>query len=145
MRATGEYVRRRAQLALFPAILLGAAWIAGASSMALQPPQTAGAPGETHALWVLRTSLLAPESIAALVRSAHDHGFNTLLVQVRGRGDAYYRNAIEPLPVDLLRQPDSFDPLAAVLAAAHAAGIRVHAWINVNLVSSAVDLPSARE
>ena len=29
--------------------------------------------------------------------------------------------------------------------AAHAAGLRVHAWVNVNLVSSAADLPIARE
>jgi uncharacterized lipoprotein YddW (UPF0748 family) len=100
---------------------------------------------ETRALWVLRTSLTTPESIRTLVRSAKDHGFNTLLVQVRGRGDAYYRGGIEPVPAELLRQPDAFDPLAHVLEAAHASGLRVHAWVNVNLVSSAVDLPAARE
>ena len=44
---------------------------------------------EIRALWVLRGSLSTPGSIATLVRSAHEHGFNTLLVQVRGRGDAY--------------------------------------------------------
>jgi uncharacterized lipoprotein YddW (UPF0748 family) len=105
----------------------------------------APAVAETRALWVLRTSLTTPESIAALVRAARDHGFNTLLVQVRGRGDAYYRGGLEPLPADLLRQPESFDPLRTVLDAAHAAGLRVHAWINVNLIASAVDLPGARE
>ena len=46
---------------------------------------------------------------------------------------------------ELLRQPDDFDPLATVLEAGHAAGLRVHAWVNVNLVSSAAELPSARE
>jgi uncharacterized lipoprotein YddW (UPF0748 family) len=100
---------------------------------------------ETRALWVLRTSLTTPEHIAALVRSAREHGFNTLLVQVRGRGDAYYLGGVEPRASELLRQPDSFDPLAAVLAAGHAAGLRVHAWVNVNLISSATDLPAARE
>jgi uncharacterized lipoprotein YddW (UPF0748 family) len=30
-----------------------------------------------------------------------------------------------------------------VLSSAHEAGLRVHAWVNVNLVSSATDLPSA--
>ncbi len=106
-------------------------------------PETAA--GETRALWVLRTSLTTPDSIAALVRSAREHGFNTLLVQVRGRGDAYFRGGIEPRPAELLRQPAGFDPLASVIDAAHAANIRVHAWVNVNLVSSAADLPSARE
>jgi uncharacterized lipoprotein YddW (UPF0748 family) len=101
--------------------------------------------GETRALWVLRTSLTTPEKITSLVRNARDNGFNTLLVQVRGRGDSYYRGGLEPLPSDLLRQPKTFDPLASVLKQAHAAGLLVHAWFNVNLVSSAADLPNARE
>jgi uncharacterized lipoprotein YddW (UPF0748 family) len=98
---------------------------------------------EIRALWVLRTSLTSADAIAALVKSAHENGFNTLLVQVRGRGDAYYNGGVEPRAAELQRQPDTFDPLAAVLEAAHAAGLRVHAWVNVNLVSSAVDLPIA--
>jgi len=102
-------------------------------------------PTETRALWVLRSSLATPQSIATLVTSARTHGFNTLLVQVRGRGDAYYLGGVEPRASELLRQPASFDPLATVLEAGHAAGLRIHAWINVNLVSSATELPSARE
>jgi uncharacterized lipoprotein YddW (UPF0748 family) len=98
---------------------------------------------ETRALWVLRTSLTSPQSIEALVKRARDNGFNTLFVQVRGRGDAYYRGALEPIPSDLQRQAAAFDPLATVLASAHKAGLRVHAWINVNLVSSAVTIPSS--
>jgi uncharacterized lipoprotein YddW (UPF0748 family) len=105
-------------------------------------PETAPAT-ETRALWVLRTSLTSPQSIEALVKRARDNGFNTLFVQVRGRGDAYYRGALEPIPSDLQRQAAAFDPLATVLASAHKAGLRVHAWINVNLVSSAVTIPSS--
>lgn len=101
-------------------------------------------PSEIRALWVLRTSLTTPASIAALVKSAHAHGFNTLLVQVRGRGDAYFSGGIEPRAVDLQRQAASFDPLETVIAAARTNGLSVHAWVNVNLVSSAVDLPVAR-
>jgi uncharacterized lipoprotein YddW (UPF0748 family) len=100
---------------------------------------------ETRALWVLRTSLTSRESIAALVRNAREHGFNTLLVQVRGRGDAYFTGGIEPRGSELSRQLASFDPLATVLATAHEAGLGVHAWMNINLVSSAVDLPIAAE
>jgi len=100
---------------------------------------------ETRALWVLRSSLASPQSIATLVASARDHGFNTLLVQVRGRGDAYYLGGVEPRAPELLRQPGNFDPLATVLDAGHAAGLRIHVWINVNLVSSATELPAARE
>lgn len=100
--------------------------------------------GEVRALWVLRTSLTSPAAITAVVRTAREHGFNTLLVQVRGRGDAYFANGLEPRAADLARQPAGFDPLAAILQEGREAGLNVHAWVNVNLVSSAVDLPIAR-
>jgi len=125
------------------AVVVCLAAVTLASSPAERPRLIPGA--EVRALWVLRSSLATPESIARLVQSARLTGFNTLFVQVRGRGDAYYAGAIEPRAADLSRQPDTFDPLAQVLAAARAAGLRVHAWVNVNLVSSATDLPRARE
>jgi uncharacterized lipoprotein YddW (UPF0748 family) len=121
--------------------------VAALTLLALAAPAIAGraeTPAtETRALWVLRTSLGSPDSIATLVRTAREHGFNTLLVQVRGRGDAYFNGGIEPRAAELQRRPASFDPLATVLASAHAAGLRVHAWVNVNLISSAADLPIA--
>jgi uncharacterized lipoprotein YddW (UPF0748 family) len=79
-----------------------------------------------------------------MVHAASTAGFNTIIVQVRGRGDAYFAGGAEPRPPALAAQPD-FDPLAETLARAHAAGLRVHAWVNVNLVSSAVELPESRE
>jgi uncharacterized lipoprotein YddW (UPF0748 family) len=115
--------------------------------IALAVPATTSAVAaddEVRALWVLRTSLATPQSIATLVRSAREHGFNTLLVQVRGRGDAWFAGGLEPRAAELQRQAATFDPLATVLESAHDAGLRVHAWVNVNLVSSAVDLPTAR-
>jgi uncharacterized lipoprotein YddW (UPF0748 family) len=126
---------RRGLLAL---AIAGGAWAAPFGMSALAPD----AP-EIRALWVTRSSLTSPASIAALVRTAHDQGFTTLLVQVRGRADAYYTSALEPRPADLSRQPASFDPLATVLSEAKPAGIRVHAWVCVNLVSSAMELPAA--
>jgi hypothetical protein len=65
-------------------------------------------------------------------------------VQVRGRGDAYYAGTIEPRAPELTGKP-SFDPLATVIADAHAAGLQVHAWVSVNLVSSSVSLPASRD
>jgi uncharacterized lipoprotein YddW (UPF0748 family) len=98
---------------------------------------------EVRALWILRTSLASPESVATVVRDARRHRFTTLLVQVRGRADAYYGDALEPRADLLSRQPASFDPLAYTVRAAHAAGLDVHAWLNVNLVGSAVTRPSS--
>src|SRR5215217_6899263 len=122
-----------------PLRAVGRAVLAAALCAALL--SAAPAPQEMRALWVLRSSLTSPSSISSLVRTAKEQGFTTLLVQVRGRGDAYYASGIEPRAADLARQPAGFDPLATLLAAAHAANVSVHAWVSVNLVSSAVDLP----
>lgn len=106
---------------------------------------TAADAAEVRGLWVTRASLTSPASIAALVQTAQAQGFTTLLVQVRGRGDAYYTSDLEPRAAELARQPRSFDPLAALLAEAKPRGIRVHAWVSLNLVSSAVELPASPE
>jgi uncharacterized lipoprotein YddW (UPF0748 family) len=100
---------------------------------------------EVRGLWILRSSLTSPEAITELVRTAKDGGYNTLLVQVRSRGDAYYDAEVDPRAADLASQPATFDPLETVLAAGHAAGLKVHAWINVSLVSSSASLPRSRE
>ena len=146
MSFVGPLAARRALFALALAVALCVP-AAPSHHFAAQAAPLPAAPAveETRALWVLRTSLTSPESISTLVHAARDHGFNTLFVQVRGRGDSYFRGGIEPRPADLARQPDRFDPLSTVLEESHAAGLRVHAWINVNLVSSAADLPAARE
>lgn len=98
---------------------------------------------EVRALWVVRTTLSSPAAIATMVESAKAGGFNTLLVQVRGRGDAYFLGGVEPRPSTLSSQP-AFDPLAETIARARQAGLQVHAWINVNLVAG-LDLPAARD
>ena len=45
-------------------------------------------------------------------------------------------------PTALAASRPRFDPLATTIAAAHERGLRVHAWVNVNLVSSATELPT---
>lgn len=101
-------------------------------------------PEQTRALWVTRTTLAGAESIKRMIASADAGGFNTVLVQVRGRGDAYYSSTVEPRATELASKP-AFDPLATVIEHAHANGIKVHAWVAVNLVSSAVTLPASRD
>ena len=96
---------------------------------------------EVRALWVVRTTLTSPEKIRQLVASAADNGFNTLIVQIRGRGDAYYKSRVEPRAVDLKDQPLSFDPLAVTLAEAHQRGLKVHGWLNTSLLANLDALP----
>lgn len=100
------------------------------------------ASGEVRALWVVRTTLTSPEKIRAMVESAKQNGFNTLIVQVRGRGDAYYQSKLEPRAVELNGQPQGFDPLAFTLAEARQRGLKVHAWVNTSLVANLDALPS---
>jgi uncharacterized lipoprotein YddW (UPF0748 family) len=124
--------------------VLGGVWIAHPIAVTgTTADHTDDSLQEVRALWVTRSSLTSANTIATLVTTARQQGFNTLLVQVRGRADAYYTSNLEPRSADLARQPATFDPLAVVLAEARAHGIRVHAWISLNLVSSAAELPAS--
>ena len=96
---------------------------------------------EVRALWVVRTTLTSPDKIRQLVSSAADNGFNTLIVQIRGRGDAYYNSKVEPRAIELKDQPPAFDPLALTIAEAHKRGLKVHGWINTNLLANLDALP----
>lgn len=96
-------------------------------SLAPAPPESRA---EMRGLWVVRDSLTSPAQIARVVAQARSHRFNTLFVQVRGRGDAFYQSALEPRAEELAAQPASFDPLAEVVRRGHAAGLQVHAWMN---------------
>jgi uncharacterized lipoprotein YddW (UPF0748 family) len=87
--------------------------------------------------------MASPSSIRSMVAAAKAGGFNTLFVQVRGRGDAYYTSRLEPRARALQQQPASFDPLAQVLSEAHGAGLSVHAWMCVNLVADVSDIPTS--
>lgn len=97
---------------------------------------------EVRGLWVVRYSLATPASVHAVVERAAAAGFNTLLVQVRGRGDAYYSSALEPRGAGVASRDPTFDPLAQLIAEARPRGMAVHAWVNVALVADANVIPS---
>lgn len=120
------------------AAVAASALVAAASSRPVE------AADEVRALWVVRTTLTSPAAVETMVRAARAGSFNTLVIQVRGRADAYYSGGLEPRPLGLAAQP-SFDPLATAIAQAHAAGLRVHAWVNVSLVAGANELPANRD
>ena len=84
-------------------------------------------PNEVRALWVVREAMTSPSEVSRMVKSAKEAGFNTLIVQVRGRGDAYYNARWEPRASSLENESTDFDPLAQAITEAHAAGLTVHA------------------
>jgi uncharacterized lipoprotein YddW (UPF0748 family) len=93
--------------------------------------------GRIDYLWVVRTALVQPASVDSMVERARRMRVRGLLVQVVGRGDAWYRSDLLPRPEALASAPPDYDPLARVLERAHAAGLEVHAWMNCLLVWSA--------
>jgi uncharacterized lipoprotein YddW (UPF0748 family) len=100
---------------------------------------------EVRALWVVRTTLTSPEKIQQMAEKASAGGFNTLIVQVRGRGDSYYKSRHEPRAIELKDQPVSFDPLATTLTEARRRGLKVHAWLNTSLLANLDALPTDPE
>jgi uncharacterized lipoprotein YddW (UPF0748 family) len=83
---------------------------------------------EFRGLWVdaWGKGFKTPQEVTELVDVASGANLNALLVQVRKRGDAYYNSTIEPRARGISHD---FDPLADIIAKAHAKGIEVHAWL----------------
>lgn len=88
-------------------------------------------PPEIRALWVdaFHEGIRSPREADDLVTAAKRAHINTLIVQVRRRGDALYTRGDEP-PLDDPAYDASFDALAYVVEAGHRAGLEVHAWVN---------------
>src|SRR5690349_4871995 len=99
---------------------------------------------EVRGLWVVRFTMTSEQQVRTMVANAADAGFNTLIVQVRGRGDAYYRSAIEPRAEGIVGPPD-FDPLQLTIEEAHRRGMAVHAWVNTHLVWGPAELPRSTD
>ena len=88
---------------------------------------------EVRGLWVVRSSMTSEQEVRDMVERAASAGFNTLIVQVRGRADAFYRSTLEPR-AETLGGPAAFDPLALAIEEGHGRGMAVHAWVNTHLV-----------
>lgn len=127
------------------------AWPASRGLVTMRDPesyralQQSPAVPEVRAMWVVRSNMTSPESIDHVVATAKRYGFNALFVQVRGRGDAYYKSTLEPRAEELANEPASFDPLAYAIQEAHANGIQVHAWLNTDYVWGAGRKPYSPE
>ncbi len=98
------------------------------------------APRAPTAAWVVRDRIASPPEAARVCASAREAGLDHLVVQVRGRGDAYYRSALAPRAGALSGAPGGYDPLAAVLEACD--GLPVVAWLNVFYVWGGAEPPA---
>jgi uncharacterized lipoprotein YddW (UPF0748 family) len=73
-----------------------------------------------------------PERVRALLNDASRLGVTDLFVQVYRNGRAWFdSSAADATPFLAARSAAGEDPLRALIRAAHAQGLRVHAWVNV--------------
>jgi uncharacterized lipoprotein YddW (UPF0748 family) len=115
------------------ALLLVALLLAGAApapARAQEPIQ------QLRAFWVdsLNPGFYNHPQVDELVNNVVRAGANTIIVQARRHGDAWYNNSFEPRAAKPELAPaDQFDPLAYLIERAHAQGIQVHAWLVVSV------------
>ena len=89
-----------------------------------------------RASWVVGTSLSDAASMRRVVDEARAMRLNSLMVQVRARGDSIFPSSLEPWAMHLGGKRD--DLLAEAL---RAGDLEVHAWVNACLVANADALP----
>lgn len=105
-------------------------------SVAVSQPVAEGEP-EVRAFWAdaFASGLKTRAEIDLLVDRVLQANANTIVAQVRRRGDSFYLNSAEPFTDDTAVEP-GLDPLAYLLERAHANGLEVHAWIIANALYS---------
>lgn len=87
---------------------------------------------QIRAFWVdaFHDGAKTPGQIDKLVDDCLAANINTIIVQVRRRGDAYYNiSPLDPRTEDLALPP-GFDALQYLIDKAHPHSIEVHAWLN---------------
>jgi len=122
------------RISLLRAVFFTALLLLGADN------QVAAAEAIHRGMWIIRDQLLKKELVDQFINFAEKNGFTDLFVQVRGRGDAFYRSAVVPLSPAIV--DPSFDPLQYILEQAHPRSIKVHAWLNTYLLWSSDDKPA---
>jgi uncharacterized lipoprotein YddW (UPF0748 family) len=74
------------------------------------------------------------KEIIEILDRLKDANFNTVMLQVRARGDLIYPSKIEPWGKSLtgkLGGNPGYDPLKFIIDEAHNRGIEIQAWLNV--------------
>ncbi len=77
-------------------------------------------------------SFLSPSQAEDLVQTCRDNNINTIIIQVRKVGDAYYDSSIEPRATNITGGAD-YDPLQYLIELAHDTSdgkpyVHIHAW-----------------
>lgn len=84
-----------------------------------------------HPVWIDRWDWKSKADVEGAVDRAHRFGFDTVIFQVRGNGTVFYRSDLEVWGEQFGYRDPGFDPLATAIAAAHARGMKLCAWVNM--------------
>ena len=115
---------------------------AGAAAGAATEAEAPAPPEQWRSLWVdaFNEGIYTPAQVDELVAEATAMNVNALIVQTARRWDCFCNNAIYPR-TDAAIDPAPYDPLAEIITEAHAAGLEVHAWVNVNTMWNSATPP----
>lgn len=98
-------------------------------------------PPEYRSVWVdsWNTGFLSSTQADTLVQTCRNNNLNTVMVEVRKVGDAYYQSNLEPRATNI--GDDSYDPLASLIEKAHDTSggkkrVEVHAWFVMQRVTT---------
>ena len=103
-----------------------------------QPPAT-----EVRAVWLTTnygldwprnkiSQEVQKRELSAILDNLQKHNFNTVLFQVRARGEMFYDSKIEPMASIVISGEygkPKFDPLAFAIEECHKRGMELHAWM----------------
>lgn len=88
-------------------------------------------------------AIIFTNKITEMLTNCKTKGFNTVFVQVRPFGDAFYRSKIFPWSEYLTGEQGKgvdYDPLEIMVAQAHKLNLSIHAWINPFRVSFSTEV-----
>ena len=126
-------------------------WLLLALLACSAPPAASPEPAAPRlALWVLaegtQRALEDPARTPLLIEEAQRLGATDLFVQVYRRGRAWFpAEHADASPYREIRARTGRDPLRDLLDAAHASGLRVHAWFNALALHDNPDAPILRK
>ncbi len=114
------------------------------AGLGLSPQAHAAATGDFadfRGLWVDRFDYRnrGISGVQQIMADAASMGTTDVIFQVRGQGDAYYNSNFEPRAQAL---SGSWDPLQTAIDAAHAQGMKLHAWMNTMPLWNGTSAPS---
>lgn len=72
------------------------------------------------------------QELITILDNLKQHNFNTVMFQVRAKGEVFYQSEIEPMASVIVPQSfgkSKFDPLAFAVEECHKRGLECHAWL----------------